>query len=159
MDIFLAILAALCLVTGLIGAVLPLPGPPLSFFGLLLLHWTRFAEFTPGTLWGLGVATALVTVLDYVVPMWGVKKFGGSKAGVWGSTIGMVAGLALGPFGIFLGAFLGGLVAEMMVGRDSRQAFRAALGSFAGFLFGVGLKLILCFVMIWYALRAVIGYY
>lgn len=156
MDIVLAILAAICLITGLVGAVLPLPGPPLSYLGIWLLEWSSYADFSSGLLWALGLATIAVTVLDYVVPLWGVKKFGGSKAGAWGSTIGLIVGMFFGPLGIFIGAFVGALAGELAAGRNSRQATRAAFGSFIGFLLGTGLKLVLCGLMIWYALAAVL---
>lgn len=156
MDIVLAILAAICLITGLVGAVLPLPGPPLSYLGIWLLEWSSYADFSGGLLWALGLATIAVTVLDYVVPLWGVKKFGGSKAGAWGSTIGLIVGMFFGPLGIFIGAFVGALAGELAAGRNSRQATRAAFGSFIGFLLGTGLKLVLCGLMIWYALAAVL---
>ncbi len=155
LDILLAAAAAACLVIGLIGAVLPLPGPPLSLLGMFLLHWTRFVDFSPRLLWALGIATVVVTVLDYLVPLWGVRRFGGSQAGVWGSTIGLVVGMFMGPVGVFAGAFLGALVGELLIGKDSGSATRAALGSFIGFLFGVGLKVALCGVMIWYAVTGV----
>ena len=157
-DIILAVFAVGCLFIGLIGAVLPLPGPPLSFVGFLILHTTRFAEFSSTLLWGLGIVTLLVTLLDYFIPIWGLKKFGGSKAGVWGSTIGLLVGMFLGPFGIFLGAFFGGLAGELLAGQDSRTATRAAAGSFAGFLLGVGLKVGLCGMMLWYSGAALIQY-
>jgi uncharacterized protein YqgC (DUF456 family) len=150
-DILLAILALGCLLIGLLGAILPLPGPPLSFVGLLLLHATRFADFPGGLLWGLGLATLAVTALDYYVPIWGLKRFGGTKAGVWGSTLGLVIGMFLGPIGIFIGAFAGGFLGEVLVGQDSRTAVKAASGSFVGFLLGIGLKLALCGMMLWYA--------
>lgn len=154
-DVLLTIAAVACLVIGLIGAVLPLPGPPLSLLGVFLLHWTSYIQFDSGLLWGLGFATLAVTILDYLVPLWGVKRFGGSYAGVWGSTIGLLVGLFLGPVGVFVGAFAGALVGEMLVGKDTSTATRAALGSFVGFLFGVGLKVALCGIMIWYALKAI----
>lgn len=150
----MAILAFLLLLTGLAGAVLPLPGPPLSFLGMLVLHWTRFADFSTGLLWVLGIATAVVTVLDYIVPAWGVKKYGGSKAGIWGSTIGLFVGMFFGPLGIFIGAFAGALLGEMAVGKNSQEATRAAFGSFIGFVFGVALKLALCAAMIGYSVAA-----
>lgn len=154
LDIFLAILAFLFLLTGLAGAVLPLPGPPLSFLGMLMLHWTRFADFSTGLLWGLGVATTVVTVLDYLVPAWGVKRYGGSNAGIWGSTIGLFVGMFFGPLGIFFGTFVGALTGEMVVGKNSQKATRAAFGSFVGFVFGVALKLALCTAMIGYSVAA-----
>lgn len=158
LDIILLILAIGCLVVGFIGAVLPLPGPPLSYLGLWLLEWTRFADFSSGLLWGLAAATAVVTVLDYVVPMWGVKRFGGGPAGAWGSTIGLLIGMFFGPLGIFIGAFLGALIGELAAGKDSWAATKAAFGSFVGFLFSTGLKLALCGVMIWYAGAAVLSH-
>jgi hypothetical protein len=156
MDILLSILAIACLLIGLIGSLLPLPGPPLSFLGMLFLQATSFVDFSSQLLWTLGIATVAVTVLDYFVPIWGLKKFGGSKAGIWGSTIGLLIGMFMGPLGIFIGAFAGGLVGELAAGKDSAQATKAAFGSFVGFLFGTGLKMALCVVMIWYALAAVL---
>ena len=150
-DILLATLGVLCLITGLIGAILPLPGPPLSYAGIWLLQATRFADFSPAVLWGLGIGTVVVSVLDYVVPIWGLKKFGGSPAGVWGSTIGLMIGLFVGPLGIFAGAFIGGLAGELLSGKDSGPATRAAIGAFLGFLFGVVLKIAFCGLMLWYA--------
>ena len=154
-DIILLVFAVALLIVGLLGSVLPLPGPPLSFAGLLLLQLTRFADFSTNLLWLLGFATLVVAVLDYYVPLWGIKRFGGSSAGVWGSTIGLFIGMFTGPWGIFIGAFLGGLIGEMMAGKDSRTATKAAFGSFVGFLFGIVLKVALCGVMIWYAADAI----
>jgi len=157
-DILLAVLAFLCLIVGLAGAVLPLPGPPLSYFGLLLLHWSAFAEFSGSLLLTLGLLTLAVSVLDYLVPLWGIRKFGGSRWGVWGSVAGMMVGLFAGPWGLFAGAFLGGLAGELLAGRDTQAALRAALGSFMGFLFGVLLKTALCLVMLWYAVAGIWGW-
>ncbi|MBK8555687.1 MAG: DUF456 domain-containing protein [Lewinellaceae bacterium] len=156
-DIILLVIAVALLIVGLLGSVLPLPGPPLSFAGLLLLQLTRFADFNSKLLWILGLATLLVAVLDYYVPLWGLKRFGGSSAGVWGSTIGLLVGMFTGPWGIFIGAFLGGLIGELLAGRDSQTATKAAFGSFVGFLFGIVLKVALCGVMIWYAGAAILG--
>ena len=157
MDLLLLLLAILCLIVGFLGAFLPLPGPPLSFAGLILLECTRYADFSSGLLWTLGILTLIVVAVDYYIPIWGIKKFGGSKAGMWGSTIGLLVGMFLGPWGIFIGAFVGGLLGELAAGRDSATATRAAFGSFIGFLFGIVLKVALCGVMIWYAVGAVVA--
>lgn len=151
MDIVLLTVAIVCLLIGLAGAVLPLPGPPLSFAGIVALHFTRFAQFSENLLWTLGLLTLVVTVLDYYVPVWGTKKFGGSRYGSWGSMLGMLIGLFFGPFGIFIGAFVGALVGELLTGSTSEQATKAAIGSFIGFLVGIVMKVALCLVMIWYA--------
>jgi uncharacterized protein len=155
MDILLLILSIICLIVGLAGAVLPLPGPPLSFVGLILIHYSKYAEFEKRTLIIMGLITVFVTVIDYYVPIWGTKKFGGTKYGSWGSTIGMVLGIFFfPPFGIFIGAFLGALIGEFYRGAESNVAFKAALGSFVGFLAGIVIKVALCLTMIYQAFSA-----
>lgn len=125
-DIILLVLGFSCLLIGLIGAVLPLPGPPLSLLGILLIHWTKGYEFSTNTLWILIILTVVITVMDYLIPALGLKKYGGSKAGMWGSMIGLIVGMGLGPLGIFIGAFAGALVGEILVGKTSAQATKAA---------------------------------
>lgn len=153
MDILLIILAFLLILAGLIGCILPvLPGPPLSYIALILVHFTRFAEFTPSELLIYGMIALLVQILDYIVPVWGTKKFGGTKYGTWGSIIGLIVsvfilpilGIVIGPFGIIgllAGPFFGALIGEKIGGQPSEKAFRAAIGSFIGFLAGTIMKL------------------
>ena len=146
MDYFLLIMAILCLLAGFIGSILPaLPGPPLSWVGLLLLKFSRFgAEVTWIWIAVFAGVVILVTVLDYVVPIWGTKKLGGTKAGSWGATIGLIIGMFFSPWGIILGPFLGAFVGELMAGNSGEHSLKAAFGAFIGFLFGVGLKLVAC---------------
>lgn len=157
MDWFLAILGGLLIIVGLLGALLPiLPGPPLSFIGLLLLHFTRWADFSTQFLVIMGLLALLVTAVDYVVPMWGTKKFGGSKAGIRGSTIGLVIGVFFfPPIGIIVGPFLGALIAELMINSDDfNKALKSGIGSLVGFLMGTGLKLGASLLMAVYFVRA-----
>ena len=95
-------------------------------------------------------------MLDYLVPAWGTKRFGGSKYGVWGTTIGLVIGLFFGPWGIVLGPFFGALTAELIGGKRSDEALRAAFGSFVGFLLDTLLKVICCALMLYYAIDALV---
>ena len=157
MDWFLAILGGLLMVVGLIGAVVPiLPGPPISYIGLLLLHFTKWADFSSNFLIIMALVAAVVTAIDYFVPIWGTKKFGGSKAGVRGSTIGLIIGVFLfPPFGIIIGPFLGALIAELMLNSDDfNKALRSGIGSLVGFLMGTGLKLGASLLMTVYFVRA-----
>ena len=81
-DYLLLILGIIIMILGIIGCLVPvLPGPPLSFIGLLLLHFTRWGGFTGWTLITFAGISIAVSVLDYLVPVWGTKKFGGSKYG------------------------------------------------------------------------------
>ena len=139
----------ICLVVGLLGAVLPLPGPPLSFVGVLIYTFSKFCTLSSDLVWALGAATVIVSILDYYIPIWGIKKFGGSKYAQWGSTIGLLIGMFLGPLGIFIGAFVGALIGEMFAGAETKAAAKAALGSFIGFLSGIVIKLVLCGIMLY----------
>ncbi len=158
MDITLAVLGAALVLVGFLGSVLPIiPGPPISWAGLLLLKWTDYVDdhgaAYENALWILLFFVILVTILDYVVPIMGTKKYGGSKRGVWGATIGVVVGLFFGPLGIIIGPFLGAYIGEITTGKKDREALRAAWGSFMGFLLGVGLKLMVCGTILFFFIR------
>ena len=158
MDITLGILGAALVLVGFIGSILPIiPGPPISWAGLLLLKWTDYVNdhgaAYENALWILLFFVVLVTILDYVVPIMGTKKYGGSKRGVWGATIGVVVGLFFGPLGIIIGPFLGAYIGEITTGKKEREALRAAWGSFMGFLLGVGLKLMVCGTILFFFIR------
>lgn len=158
MDYFLLALSIILIIVGLLGCILPIiPGPPLSFIGILILHFTEFAEFTTNFLLIIAFIAILVTVLDYIVPIWGTKKFGGSKAGMWGATIGMVLGMVfLGPLGLLLGPLAGAIIGEIIKGANNKDAFRAGIGAFLGFLLGVGLKLATSIYITWHFVKGVL---
>ena len=151
MDIFLIVAAFLCLAVGLAGSVLPgLPGPPLSWIGLLLASLSRFADVSTPLLVIAAILAAAITVLDYVIPSLSTKRFGGSNYGIWGCNIGLVVsivGLPFGPqglIGVILWPFVGALVGEYLKCRTLRPALRAAWGAFLGFLGGTFAKLAYC---------------
>lgn len=156
MEIILIITAFTCIVVGIIGSVLPvLPGVPLSYAGILLLHFTEKVQFSIPFLILWLVLVILVQLLDYYVPIWGTRKFGGSKRGVWGCAIGMVVGLFFGPWGIVLGPFVGAIVGELSGGKQTQAAIKAGFGSFIGFLLGIVSKLVVGGFLLYYAFVAV----
>jgi len=157
MDIFLAIMGTICIVVGVLGSLLPiLPGPPISYAGILLLHFSKYAQYGTRFLILFGTLTVIVAVLDYVVPVWGTKKFGGSKYGTWGATIGVLIGLFFGPLGIILCPFLGAVAGELLYGKKSNEAFRAGFGSFIGFIAGTLMKLVLSVILAFYFFKELI---
>ncbi|MFZ5971687.1 MAG: DUF456 domain-containing protein [Bacteroidota bacterium] len=157
METFWTIVASIVMLGGLAGCIVPLlPGPPLSYGALLLLQLRVDPPFTLKFLVTWGIIMAVVTLLDYFIPIWGTKKFGGSSYGVWGCGIGLLLGFFFGPVGIVVMPFLGALVGEWMANRNSDQALRAAFGSFLGFLAGTLLKLVTCLVMLWYFVGALL---
>jgi len=142
---------------GIIGCLVPvLPGPPLSFLGLIMLHLTRFGQFSSSLLIVMAVITVIVSILDYIVPIWGTKRFGGSKYGMRGATVGLIIGLFLGPVGIIVGPLIGAIVGELIFKDDMKYAVRAGFGSLLGFLTGIGLKLAASFAMTFYFVRELI---
>lgn len=131
---------------GLLGSFLPvLPGPPIAWIGLLIYHiWGEY-PLSPLLFWGSLVAVVFIQVLDYALPIWGAKKMGASAYGTWGSFIGGVLGISAGPFGIILGPFLGALMGECIFRRKlDKQSFKAAWGTFLGFLAGTFVKVVFC---------------
>jgi len=159
MDYFLLAIATILIIVGLLGCILPIiPGPPISFLGILVLHFTKFgeSEYSTNFLLILAFVAIIVTVLDYIVPIWGTKKFGGTKAGMWGATIGMIIGIIfLGPLGLILGPLVGAIVGESIKGANNKDAFRSGLGAFFGFLMGVGLKLAASIYITWHFIKGV----
>ena len=148
----LIVLAIILAVVGIIGSIVPgLPGPPLSWLGLLLAYFSHKlggADMTLTTvlIW-LGV-TIIVSILDYTVPSGFTKLAGGSKAGSRGALIGMVTGIFLTPIGMIPCSLAGAFLAEMFQeDKSAGEAFKAALGTFAGFLVGTGMKLVVSAVM------------
>ena len=158
MDYVLIGLGVLFIISGILGCVLPvIPGPPLSYVGLLLLHFTERYQFSTRFLIIWAVITVVIYALDYIIPAWGTKRFGGSKRGVWGSVIGLVVGLFFfPPFGIIIGPFAGAVIGELTSGKDSGSALKSGFGSFVGFLTGTLLKLITSGMMTWYFFKELI---
>ncbi len=152
LDYILLILAIVFMIIGLIGCIFPvIPGPPISFLGLLMLHFTKFADFESRFLFLMAFIALIVTILDYIVPIWGTKKMGGSKAGIWGATIGMVVGIFFfPPIGLIIGPLVGAILAEFIKGEEFKKSFKAGMGSLIGFLLGIGIKLVSSFVMSYY---------
>lgn len=149
MDTIWIVLGSILLVIGIAGCILPvIPGQILSWSSLLILQLTSDPPFTAEFLVIWALVTAGVTLLDYYVPIWGTKKLGGSKKGIWGATIGLIIGIFFfPPFGLIIGPFVGAYLGEVVAGKDSKTAFRSGLGSFVGFVAGTMMKLAISFIM------------
>ena len=159
MDLLLLLLGLVLVLLGVIGSFLPvLPGPLTGWFGLLLLHLTSVVPLN-WTFLGITLAVAiLIWILDYIIPAIGTKKFGGSKYGVYGTTIGLIIGLFTPiPFGILIGAFLGAFIGELLYdSKDTQRAIKASFGSFIGLLASATIKfsvavvyVVLFFMKLW----------
>ena len=144
MEIVLIIISFLLVILGIVGSFIPIiPSPISGWLGLLILHQASFLEAQYYFLAITFTIAISVFILDYFIPSIGAKKFGGSNAGVIGSTIGLVIGIFLfGPIGILFGSFFGALIGELTVNiNNMRIALLAAIGTLIGYLGGVLLKL------------------
>jgi uncharacterized protein YqgC (DUF456 family) len=156
MDTFWILLGAVLMVVGIVGCILPfLPGPPLCFVALVTQQMREQPPISAAHLWTFAGVTLTVIVLEFVIPLYGTKRYGGSKYGMWGCTIGLMVGLFLGPIGIIVGPMVGAFIGEMVFKSNSATALRAAVGSFIGFLAGTVLKLIACLVMAFYFVASI----
>lgn len=151
MEYVLLILGFCLIIGGIIGSILPaLPGLPVSWLGLLCVY---FIKEIPINYCLLGITlffTLIITILDYIIPAQGTKRFGGTKYGIWGTNIGLVIGFFFPiPLGFIIGAFLGAFIGELVYNsQDKKRAFNAALGSFLGFIAGTFMKVFYGFVVL-----------
>ena len=143
MDTLLSVLAALFAVIGCVGCIVPvLPGVALAYAGYVCLYFCSYSEISVAWLVVFGVLTLIVSVLDYILPSYMTKKFGGSKAGERGAMAGVLGGFIFGPIGIIVGPFIGAMLGELIYdGSDKQRAFRSGLGSFLSFFVGTSIKL------------------
>lgn len=151
MDLLLVVLGFCCLMGGIAGSVLPvIPGTPLAWIGLLLLY---LAPSVTMNYWVLGITFTVmmvVTILEYVIPAKGTKRYGGTKYGIWGTNIGLVLGLVAPiPFGFIIGPFVGAFVGEYVFSKQNHtNAFKAATGSFIGFLASAFIQFVVCVIFL-----------
>jgi uncharacterized protein YqgC (DUF456 family) len=148
------------MVLGIIGSFLPiLPGPITSWIGLLIFHFVKGIPMN----WTFLIITFLIAlsiwILDYIIPAIGTKRFGGSRAGIIGTSIGLLIGLIfLGPFGIIIGPFLGALFGELINKSEFNKAFKAAFGSFLGFIASTFIKFVIAVIYLGLFVVKVIDY-
>ncbi len=152
MDILLLVLGFILMITGILGSLLPvLPGTPVSWLGLLLLYLTKAV---PNDWWFLGitlVVALLVFALDYIIPAVGTRRFGGTRPGMIGTTIGLIVAIifpVLGILGIVIWPFIGAFLGELYNKADQKSALKAAFGSFIGFLTGTFLKFVVTVIFL-----------
>ena len=143
MEAVIFCLALLLGIIGVLGAVIPaLPGPPVSYVGLLLLLLCPSVEISAGLLVTTGVIMLVITVVDYILPVWFTQISGGSKESVRGSLAGMILGLFFLPIGIIIGPFFGAFIGEYIAQKRSGKAMKVAMVSLLGFVVTTLLKLV-----------------
>ena len=156
MDLMLLIIGVILGVVGLLGAVIPvLPGTILSYIGFMCVYFVDSSSISTLQLVLCGIVSIAVIVLDYILPGYFSKLFGGTKYGITGATIGTIVGMFFGFVGIIIGPFLGAVVGELSGGSNLGQAIRAGFGSLIGFMFGTLMKLFICFYLLVQSITAI----
>ena len=160
MDLFLLILGLLCCLIGIIGSFLPIiPGPVTSWLGILLLNLTSAVEFNLNFVLITFTVAVSVGILDYIIPILGVKKLGGSRSGQIGTTVGLIVALViLGPIGIIIGPFMGALLGEMSTKKSFQNSLKPAFGSFIGVIAGSVIKFLISLSFLFFYFDIVWGY-
>lgn len=157
-EILVILIGAVLSLLGLLGCLLPaLPGPPLNYVAILLIHFTGLAEFSTSFLVLYLLLNIAIIVLDYVLPVYGAKFYGASKKGIWGSILGLIIGtLFFPPFGMILGVLIGAIVGELIAGKSESEAMRAGLATFVASLVMIVAKLVLSGIMTFYFVKELI---
>ncbi|MDR1762147.1 MAG: DUF456 domain-containing protein [Bacteroidales bacterium] len=151
MELVILLGAAILLLIGLAGCIIPvIPGLPLCYAGLLLLSFSMHVDISLTFLIVWAVVVIVIQVLDFYLPIWGTRKYGGTKYGMWGSTIGLIVGIVFSPIAMIIGAFAGAFIGEKLANTNTKLALKAAFGSFMGLLLGTVIKLAIAIYMIVY---------
>ncbi len=159
LEAILISLAVILLIVGIVGSVLPvLPGPPLSWLGLLVLKFVPSVSYrlSWSVIIAVGLFTLVVAILDNVLPIWSTKRIGGGKMVVWGAGIGFIAGFWFGPLGIILGPFVGALVGGLLSGSHIKVALKHASGAILGFFAGTVLKFINLGILVYWFVKVLV---
>lgn len=152
LDIILIVSGIICILAGIAGCLIPaIPGVPLNYAGIILLHFTSKVQFNTDFLLIWALVVVVVQILDYYVPIWGTKKFGGGKKGAWGSALGVIAGMFIfPPWGIIIFPFVGAVLGELFDNKESSVAIKAGFGAFLGFVAGTLMKLVVALILSFY---------
>lgn len=157
-EIIIIIIGAALSIVGLIGCILPaIPGPPLNYAAILLIHFTNLANFSTRFLVVYLLLNIAVIVFDFVLPVYGAKYYGASRKGIWGSFIGLIIGLFFfPPFGIIIGTLIGAIVGELIAGKSESQALKAGFATFIASLIMIVVKIVLSGIMIFYFVKGLV---
>lgn len=161
------IFGVILILIGFAGSILPaLPGVPFAALAVILVHFTlhRYPWYIIAIVIFLTLA---ISIIDYVVPIWGTKKYGGSQQGIRGSTIGLIIGAlisfmsgGLGIIALFAGPFIGAYIGELYFAKaDKKTALRSAWGSLVGFMAGTLGKLIVVFIITIFFVVGLVRYF
>ena len=158
LSIILVLLGIGLTVFGIVGCIVPgLPGPPLNYLALILVQIINHDAFTSKFLIWFGVITVVVYLLDYILPILGAKLYNASKYGIWGSIIGMIAGIFFfPPYGLIFGVLFGAIIGELLAGKNHSEALKVGFTSFVASMLVMVIKLAFSLTLTFYFFKSVI---
>lgn len=150
MDIALYALAALLIVGGMAGAVVPaLPGIPMIFGGIWLTaavdHYRHLGMWWLLLIGALGAAGVII---DFIASVLGARRVGASRLALWGAILGTLIGMFFSVLGLLLGPFIGALLGELVSGNSVLRSAHVGIATWVGLLFGTLAKVVISFMMI-----------
>ncbi len=152
--------AALLNGVGLLGTIVPgLPGPPLSFVGMILCCIAAPNPVIIILAVLMFLLVSVVTLLDFVVPGWLTNKAGGCKKAVWGANLGLLIGLFYAPIGLLLGPFIGAFVGEYLNTHKLQQSLKVSAYTFLSVIIGTAFKLVTCIAILLMCAGNAVWYY
>ncbi|TAM93581.1 MAG: DUF456 domain-containing protein [Rhodanobacteraceae bacterium] len=149
-NILWYVVAGIIIAAGFVGSILPnLPGIPVMFGGMLLAAWVgHFDKIKVWVIVVLGALTVFSIAFDFFAGTYGAKRYGASKAAVWGALLGTLVGLFFGIPGLLLGPFIGAVIGQLVSGSPIDHAARVGFGTWIGLLIGTAIKLAVAFMML-----------
>jgi uncharacterized protein YqgC (DUF456 family) len=136
---------SLIFILGLAGSLLPVvPGTLIVWLGVITHRLWMGAE--ESITWKIvilsGILTLLGQVADFVMGVWGARKFGASWKGAVGAFVGAFIGFLIPPplFWLIVGPILGAVIGELAAGRSFRDGGKAGIGTVVGGILAFALK-------------------
>lgn len=155
-EIVILVLAIIMSLVGVLGTILPiLPGMLLCAIPMVTLYFLYPGTISLGTLLTMLCIFVLLSVLDYLAPVFLTKWLGGSRKAMWGVTCGILVGLFFTPWGLVAGPLVGGFLGEYWSSRSVQHSVKVAAASFLSFLLTTGLNLIAALVMTYITFHAI----
>ncbi|RMD50148.1 MAG: DUF456 domain-containing protein [Ignavibacteria bacterium] len=156
-ETVIIIVIILLTLVGIVGCILPvLPGPPINYAALLIAYFYFPDQISEKTLILFGVLAGITLFSDYIINIWGYKKFGLSRLGFWGALLGMIIGIFFfPPVGMILGSFVGAVVGELIVGKNNSDALKSGVISFFLNLLGIFFKLFVSILIGFWTFKAI----
>ena len=161
MELIISIVAIALAILGFCTCIVPvLPGVLVAYAGYFCLYFCEGSNIGLFSLICYGFFAVALTVIDFILPSYFSKKFGGTKAGRRGATLGMIVGILagfVGPIagiiGVIVGPFAGAVLGEYIHDKsDKKKAFKVGLGAFISFFVGTVLKVIYAIIIFWHML-------